>query len=169
MHRQIVIVVSLGVLAVGGTVFWVARSPGVTEFSFVECPKCGKIAGYNERLPKQTCSKCGPATHMEPKAVKRSVFGRAIGPVLLEVNLVFAVLIFLHYYNKKRMVVEQEQATRHFFCPSCGQKLRYSIRRAGSAGQCPRCNDLFTFPDEDNEDDRRTLRATMKMKLEEGP
>ncbi len=34
----------------------------------------------------------------------------------------------------------------HFNCPGCGRRFRYRPKQIGHTGQCPHCNQRFTFP-----------------------
>ncbi|MGE3807011.1 MAG: hypothetical protein AB7K24_20295 [Gemmataceae bacterium] len=127
-----------------------------------ECPKCGKKTNVLSPANGLMCPSCksnGAFTELVPRyAPGASAFGRVMGPILFETNLLFGTYILLFHFAQKRKQHVDEREFRRFNCPNCGQKLRYHMRRAGAAGQCPRCNDLFSFPEEGDEDPAYSAR-----------
>jgi len=53
-------------------------------------------------------------------------------PIALGVVLVMAATYALIAYR-------QRNVRKVFYCPSCGQRIRFRLGQVGSLGRCPRC------------------------------
>jgi type II secretory pathway pseudopilin PulG len=62
--------------------------------------------------------------------------------VVIILGILAPVGVFIWLRSRQK----QEPDSLAFYCPNCGQKLRYRLRQAGHKGACPRCRGDLVFP-----------------------
>jgi len=153
MKRQLAYVLGAGAALIAVTVWMLyprPPQPGTEDYHFMHCPKCGTEFAYNPKLAGQPCSHCAPGRHLLVPTVDSvgrtggppSPFARMIVPLLLEVTLLLAAIVYL---SRRPHGSGPEEEYLHVRCV-CQRKLRYPSRSAGRQGRCPGCKRSLVFP-----------------------
>lgn len=155
MRRNLLLVIVVGTLVVGGTIWatWPDPPKSIDDASkpkFLYCKQCGREKPYSPAEKDQVCLYCDRPMVATSESVKQKY--RGAGPYSQMVMVVFAEVIALMFaiwiVARPRTYTPEEEFIYHF-CESCNQKIRYRERQIGLMALCPRCKRPFTYPELD--------------------
>ncbi len=153
MNRLVVLVLAIGAIAIGATVWAVfPRKPKAVDdprkYHFMHCPECLREQVYSARGLDTKCPECDKTLVPTEKSIKETGTGaaykRMLVYVLAESVAILGALVYILYNPPPPKEMEQYY-TR---CPNrkCKRRMRYPASRAGMMAQCPRCKTTFCNP-----------------------
>jgi hypothetical protein len=81
-------------------------------------------------------------------------------PVLLGAIPVVGLLAYL--WLQARANSRLDRATTR--CPRCGQKVRYSLSRAGHVSTCPQCRESWTLPGDSKRSESLEIKEVYRVR-----
>lgn len=157
MERKHRWVVAIGLVAMVLTVWFLRpmHSRGLVnkeKARYMHCLDCGKEWPFDARRFEGGCPRCGTKANLIPTeaAVLKdgatslpNPYGKMIAPLLVEGNILLAVILYLNLPKRAPKESQKQFRTR---CHQCHQKISYPQEKIGWRGRCPRCKTVVAFP-----------------------